>query len=81
MNRLKAVSMLVALGSIAIVTVLTSQATQAIGLHASSAHMVGPSQAPSTPIPGIVCVVPFTTTSSIGPNYTLETALLVAQCF
>ncbi len=32
MNRLKAVGVLVALGSIAIVTVLTSQATQATSL-------------------------------------------------
>jgi hypothetical protein len=76
---LKAVGVLATLGSIAIVTALTLQATPAISLSTSSAQGIGRYNAPSTPIPGIMCVVPFTTTSSIPNNYTAPNAAIVAS--
>ncbi len=78
MNRLKAVSVLVALGSIAIVTVLTSQATQATGSPASLLQQFDRSSRLLRATSDITCVVGFTTTSTIANNYTPETAVLVA---
>lgn len=79
MNRLKAVSMLVALGSIAIVTVLTSSATQATSLPAPSVQKLVRSSGPLASTFDITCAVNITTISSIPNNYTPETAVYVAN--
>jgi hypothetical protein len=79
MNRLKAVGVLVALGSIAIVTVLTSPAMRATSLPALSTQHVGRSSRLLAAASDITCVVNITTTSSISNNYTPETAAFVAS--
>ncbi len=79
MNRLKAVSVLMALGSIAIVTVLTSQATQATSLPASSAQKKNYQTARLSPSDGISCTVSFTTTSDVPNIYTPYSAAPIAN--
>jgi hypothetical protein len=79
MNRLKVVSVLVALGSIAIVTVLTSPATQATSLPASSVQQVDRYSRPLAPASDIICSVGITTTSSVPNNYTAQTAVIAAS--
>ena len=79
MSRLKVVGMLVTLGSIAIVTVLTSQVTRATTLPMSPVPKLAPYTGASAPTFDITCEVNITTTSSIPYNYTPETAAMVAN--
>ncbi len=83
MNRLKAVSVLVALGSIAIVTVLTSQATRAAD---STRPLLRPvsidsalSRAAIQPFTQtIICLVNITTTPSVTNISDYQSAAVVA---